>query len=119
MKRRPVGVPVAEDFEFDEVALPKLEDGEILVRHSHIGLQPAARIRMSERTSYAPPSPLGGVPYAQTIGRVVESKDPRFSVGDWVGNDGGWQTYSVSRGQAVLKLDERIRPVSYALGCLG
>ncbi len=41
------------------------------------------------------PQPLGQVMQGGTAGEVVESKHPKFAVGDKVVGFGGWQEYSV------------------------
>jgi NADPH-dependent curcumin reductase len=117
--RRPQGMPVADDFRLEEAPVPEPGDGQFVVRHLFLGMQPAARIRMSELPSYEPPTPIGGVPYAQTVGVVVASRHPGFAPGDHVASDGGWQTQSLSDGARAVRLDDRIRPLSAALGCLG
>src|SRR6202034_588317 len=58
--RRPDGRVRLTDFSINEEPVSDPGDGEVLVRNAYIGLQPAARIRMSEGDSYAPPTALGG-----------------------------------------------------------
>lgn len=116
---RPNGVPGPEHFELVEEAVPALALGEVLVAHDWIGLQPAARIRMSARDSYAAPTPLGDVPYAQTVGRIIMSRNPAFAEGMLVSHDGGWQTHSVADGTTLLPLDPNVTPSSLWLGALG
>ena len=63
-----------------------------------------------------------------TFCRVVESKNPKFTVGDVVVNFEGWQTHSISDGTqkggfdfgGVQKVDTYPSiPASTALGVLG
>jgi NADPH-dependent curcumin reductase CurA len=75
---------------------------------------------MSSLPGYAPSSPLGSVPTAPVIAEVIASRHAGFEVGQMVvAADGGWQTCSISDGTGVEILDERTRPETYALGCLG
>jgi len=119
LTRRPQGLPSAGDFALDEQPVPAPADRQFVLRHLYLGMQPAARIRMSEARSYAEPTPIGGVPYAQTVGIVTESRHPGFAPGDHVSSDGGWQTHSICDDTRGIRLDARIRPLSAALGCLG
>lgn len=119
MKRRPSNKPVPDDFALEDAALPELRPGEFSVRHDYIDLQPATRIRMSNLPSYAEQVPIGGVPPARTVGRVIASRNPAFAAGDVVVSDGGWQTASISDGTGAEVLDRRIRTPRQALGCLG
>ncbi len=53
------------------------------------------------------------------VARVVESKNPKFNVGDVVDIYMGWQEYAISDGKGMRKLDPTLAPVSTALGVLG
>ena len=118
--RRPEGMPVDADFDIEDAPIPRPADGEILLRHRHIGLQPSSRIRMSQLPGYAPPSPLRSVPTGPVVAEVIETKNNAFAKGDIVvAAEGGWQSYSLSDGSGVEKLDERTFCETHALGCLG
>jgi NADPH-dependent curcumin reductase CurA len=120
LKSRPRGVPATADFELREAPVPTVGAGEFLVAHSHLGLAPAARIRMSEGRSYADPTPLGCVVYGQAAGRVVASRHEHFAVGDVVVvSDGGWQEYSISTGATATKVTAPDIPLTVWLGALG
>ena len=55
LARRPVGMVSEADFEFREVPLPEVGDGEYLVRNLYISFDPAMRAWMEDRPSYIPP----------------------------------------------------------------
>ena len=94
LKRRPMGMPVPEDFELITEALPDISNGEILVRNHYISLDPAQRGWMDDTPSYMPPIVLGDSVRATTVGRVVESKNPNFEAGQWVLGLNGIEEYS-------------------------
>src|SRR3954471_1081544 len=81
---RPVGMVKASDFAYEELDVPPLGDGEVLVKVQYLSLDPAMRGWMNEGKSYIRPVGLGEVMRALGIGRVVESLHPRFAVGDHV-----------------------------------
>jgi NADPH-dependent curcumin reductase CurA len=54
-----------------------------------------------------------------TVSEVVASNNPRFAPGDIVAGFDGWQSYAVSDGKGLRKLDPSQAPPSYALGVLG
>ena len=54
-----------------------------------------------------------------TVGEIVSSRNPEYSVGDIVLGNGGWQEYALSDGAGLRKLDRKAAPVSTALGVLG
>jgi NADPH-dependent curcumin reductase CurA len=102
--------------------LPTLQDGEVLVRHHYLSLDPYMRGRMNDGKSYAQPQPLNAVMIGGTVGEVVESRHTAYKAGDKVVGYGGWQQYSVvSGGQpgALRKVDTARVPLSAYLGCVG
>ncbi len=74
---------------------PALQDGQVLVRHHYLSLDPYMRGRMNDAKSYAQPQPLGQAMGGGTVGEVVESKNAKYQPGDKVVGMGGWQEYSV------------------------
>src|SRR3954465_8834505 len=92
---RPLGEPRAENFRLVETPVPALADGEVLVRHHYLSLDPYMRGRMSDAKSYAAPQPLDEVMIGGTAGEVVESRNAAFQPGDRVVGMGGWQEYAV------------------------
>jgi NADPH-dependent curcumin reductase CurA len=123
LKSRPDGLPVPDNFEIETVNLPTVREGEILVKNEYLGLAPSSRIRMSEiksDASYAEPTPIGGVIYGQSLGRIVQSRNPRYKEGERVVlTAGGWQEMSVSDGSLTTRIDETKAGATQWLGALG
>jgi NADPH-dependent curcumin reductase len=119
---RPMGEPTADNFRLVEQALPALQDGQVLVKHHYLSLDPYMRGRMNEGKSYAAPQPLDAVMIGGTVGEVVESRNPHFQPGDPVVGMGGWQEYAVvdatQRG-VRQKVDTAHIPLSAYLGAVG
>jgi len=107
---RPQGEATVDNFQLVVTETPPLQEGQVLVRHHYLSLDPYMRGRMNAGKSYAPPQPLGEVMIGATVGEVVESRHPDYAVGDQVVGMGGWQEYSVvdARQPGVLrKVDTR------------
>ncbi|TCS38768.1 NADP-dependent oxidoreductase [Reinekea marinisedimentorum] len=104
---RPGSNPIGPDlFEVVSKEIPQAGAGEILIRQTHMSLDPAMIGWMSPDTeSYIPPVELGAVMRSSGLGEVVESNHPDFSVGDRVMGMFGWQEYALSNGQGVNKID--------------
>jgi NADPH-dependent curcumin reductase CurA len=122
LDNRPEGEAVASNFKLVSIETPALKDNEVLVRHHYMSLDPYMRGRMNDAKSYAQPQPLGQVMQGGTAGEVVESRHPRYAVGDKVVGFGGWQEYSVvdaSQPGALRKVDTTHVPLSYYLGAVG
>jgi hypothetical protein len=94
-------------------------EGEVLVRNQWLSLDPYMRGRMSDAKSYVPPVAIDAVMVGQTVGEVIESRDPRVAAGDTVLTQLGWQTHGVTRASDVVRIDARRAPASYYLGVLG
>lgn len=119
LKSRPTGAPVAENFQIEEVEIPTVQDGHIKLKTLFLSLDPYMRGRMSDAPSYAEPVQVGSVMCGGTVSRVEESKHPKFQAGDLVLSYSGWQSYEVSDGKGITKLDPSMSHPSMALGVLG
>jgi NADPH-dependent curcumin reductase CurA len=122
LDNRPQGDAVATNFKLVTTDTPPLQDGQVLVRHHFLSLDPYMRGRMNDSKSYAQPQALGQVMGGGTAGEVVESRSPKYQVGDRVVGMGGWQEYSVVQGDqpgAMRKVDTRHVPLSHYLGAVG
>src|SRR3954469_6855131 len=122
LDNRPQGEATAGNFRLVESETPPLKDGEVLVRHHFLSLDPYMRGRMNEGKSYAAPQPVGQVMQGGTVGEVVESKSPKYKAGDKVQGMGGWQEYSVVNAEqpgALRKVDTTHVPISHYLGAVG
>ena len=122
LDNRPEGDAIASNFKLVSSETPALTDNQVLVRHHFMSLDPYMRGRMNDSKSYAASQGLGEVMIGGTVGEVVESKHPKFAVGDQVVGMGGWQQYSVvdaAQPGALRKVDTKHVPLSYYLGAVG
>jgi hypothetical protein len=122
LDNRPVGEAVASNFKLVTAETPALQDGQVLVRHHFLSLDPYMRGRMNDSKSYAVPQALGQAMGGGTVGEVVESKNDKYAVGDKVVGMGGWQQYSVVDANvlgALRKVDTTHVPLSAYLGAVG
>jgi NADPH-dependent curcumin reductase len=119
---RPAGEASVDNFRLVETPLPPLADGQVLVRHHVLSLDPYMRGRMNDTKSYAAPQPLNEVMIGGTAGEVVESKHDAFKPGDAVVGMGGWQEYAVvdaGKPGLLRKVDTTHIPLSAYLGAVG
>lgn len=122
LDNRPEGEAQLSNFKLVSSETPALQEGQVLVRHHYLSLDPYMRGRMNDAKSYAACQPLGEVFQGGTVGEVVESRNPRYAVGDQVVGFGGWQEYSVvdaSKPGVLKKVDTTHVPLSYYLGAVG
>ncbi|MBC1224741.1 NADP-dependent oxidoreductase [Nostoc sp. UCD121] len=119
LKSRPVGEPKESDFALVETPTPEPGEAEILSRTIYLSLDPYMRGRISASESYAASVELNSAIVGGTVSQVIKSNHPQFQVGDFVLSNNGWQTYAVSKGETLRKLDPTQAPLSYSLGVLG
>ena len=122
LDNRPQGEATTSNFRLVSVQTPELGEGQVLVRHHYLSLDPYMRGRMNDGKSYAQPQPLGEVMIGGTVGEVQQSRHPRFQPGDAVVGMGGWQEYSVvdaDQPGLLRKVDTTHVPLSYYLGAVG
>lgn len=106
LTKRPDGNPIGPHmFEVVKKDIPTAGPGQILIKQTHMSLDPAMLGWMSPDTeSYIPPVELGTVMRSSGLGEVVESNHPDFNVGDKVMGMTGWAQYILSNGQGFNKV---------------
>lgn len=122
LDNRPEGEPSASNFKLVTAQTPELQEGQVLVKNHYLSLDPYMRGRMNDGKNYAQPQPLNEVMIGGTVGVVVESKHPKFSVGQTVQCMGGWQEYSVisaTQPGALKHVQAENFSISHFLGAVG
>lgn len=119
LKKRPIGFPDEDTWELSEEILPSLNEGEILIENNYISLDPAMRGWMNETRSYIEPVKIGDVMRAGSIGKVIESNNPKFSEGDVVSGGSGVQQYSINDGKGFFKIYPGKLDLPVFIGTLG
>ena len=119
LKRRPVGLPSAADFELASVSIPALGAGEVLVRNLYMSVDPYMRGRMLDQPSYVQPFQVGEPLDGGCVGEVVQSNGGTLQVGEHVLGRKGWREYYVSDGTDLTRIDTNLAPPQAYLGALG
>lgn len=127
--RRPEHASV-NDFTLRYVELPGLNDGQVLIENLYMSVDPYMRRSMEDDGKDLDPWPINGALDGPCVGRVIESRHPRYSVGDIVESMSGWQQHFISNAEdfvpylsandAIVKRDinNDADPMDY-LGLLG
>jgi NADPH-dependent curcumin reductase CurA len=112
--RRPNGMPTRADFALVEAPIGDAGEGEIRVDAVLMSVDPYMRPRLDADQALDAPLLGGG------IGRVVQSKNPKFKEGDLVRHGAGFRESFVSdgRGVSVLHADPEL-PLTVYLHALG
>jgi len=119
LNERPVGEVNENTWKIVTTEIPTISEGEILIKISHVSLDPAMRGWLNDAKSYIPPVQIGEVMRSGGVGEVVASNNSGFQVGDHVYGNPGVQQYTVSDGSGYLKVDPNLLPLPKYLGVLG
>jgi NADPH-dependent curcumin reductase CurA len=102
---RPDGACTLDNFRLAETQVRPPDDGEVVVRNSHISVDPYMRGRMNDAKSYAPPFQVGEVLDGGALGEVIESRSPDLDIGDVVTHNFGWREYATAKASAFRRVD--------------
>jgi NADPH-dependent curcumin reductase CurA len=121
---RPTGIPSPDNFRLEEVEVPALADGEVLLENRVFALEPAVRGMLDEGKSYVPAVAIGGRIPTMVLGRVVQSRNPKFREGDYGRALIGWEEYSVVSAEDIAFAFENVAidadiPLTAYMGALG
>ncbi|MGM0900353.1 MAG: NADP-dependent oxidoreductase [Bacillota bacterium] len=116
---RPKGMPDESNFTVIKERIPEIKEGDVLIRTIYLSVDPYMRGRMSNAISYAKPYELEEPILGGVVGRVVDSKNSRFQVGEYIEGRLDWADYNVSDGKMLRKVNPELAPVSTALHVLG
>lgn len=122
LDRHPEGQDFDAALSLQSAPLVPLNEGDVRIRADWLSMDAGTRMWMSPRTDgYQPPLPLGSPMIGLTLGRVCESRDPRFAEGALVRGFGQWADFStVTPDLAGLEIvDDSITDVRQHFGALG
>jgi len=117
--KRPDLLITPDLFETVTLDTPELKDGEMLLKQTHMSLDPAMKGWMTDdRGSYIPPVELGEIMRSSGIAEVVESKNENYAVGSRLMGMIGWTEYAVSDGTGLNPIPAEL-PAEAVLCVLG
>lgn len=113
LRAHPRGRPFQDgDFELVGAPRPVAGPGELLLRTRWLGFDPAQKGWTENIADYVAPMRLGDVMRGSGICEVVESRNPRFAVGDMVAGQPGWTEWLASEGTGWEKCHPGLPPVA-------
>ena len=118
--KRPVGWVDESCFKIEACAEPVVGPQDVLVQALYLSTDPYLRGRMNEGPSYAPGFALGQPIVSRVVGRVIESRNANFKVGDAVWGFLDWALRVVApRGEGLHRIDPALGRISLAISALG
>ncbi|HSN83308.1 MAG TPA: NADP-dependent oxidoreductase [Polyangiales bacterium] len=108
LRKRPVGVPSAEDFALAERPVGNPGPGEVLLRNLYLSIDPAIRGWMSDAKSYLPPIRIGEPIRSGTLSQIIASNADGWPEGQIVQALAAWESHSVVPAH---DLHGKVRPI--------
>lgn len=117
----PKGPMQPSDFTVEEVQRPVPAAGQFLVRALFASVDPMLRLFIDAAPfgGAMPALPIGTTIPGAAVGEVIESNHPDYAVGDRVEGRFGWQSFALSDGSGVSRVNPRLGPPENALGIAG
>lgn len=119
LESRPTGPAQESNFGMKTEEVRELNDGEFLVAIEALSMDPAIRGWMNAGTTYIKGVELGTVMRSFSAGKIVQSKNDKFNVGDYVEGLLGAQTHAISDGTGIRIIDIAKSKLTHHLGILG
>ncbi|MEM8769723.1 MAG: NADP-dependent oxidoreductase [Pseudomonadota bacterium] len=118
LARRPEGDASPDCFTVESAALQPLGEGELRVAVDYISVDAGTRT-MLRGEGFHQQVGLGETILAGGVGRIVESTDPDWPVGQAVRGGLGAQTLATVTPKVIERVDDSIAPLRAYLGVLG
>lgn len=116
---RPKGIPTLSNFRNENVKMPEIKNGEILVKVIYFSVDPYMRGRMNDIQSYIEPFQIDQPIKGAAVAKVIESKSNKFKPGEVIVGMLPWSQHYICSEKEIKKIDTSIAPSSYYLGVLG
>jgi NADPH:quinone reductase len=116
---RPNGTPTLHNFRTEEITLPEITSGEVLLEGKFFSVDPYMRGRMNEAKSYIAPFQIDQPISGGVVAEVIESKSNHFNPGDLVLGMLPWKQQCIISDKVLQKIETNAVPASYYLGILG
>jgi len=92
LRERPNGIPQAEDFGIRSADIPKIAEGQFLIRNEFLSADPAMRGWIADKSNYWPRIEVGDTMRAFSAGTVMESMHGDYRVHAGVSDHGFCRT---------------------------
>lgn len=117
----PDGAMRPSDFSVEDQRRPAVAAGQFLVRTLFISVDPMLRLFIDAAPfgGAMPAMPIGTTIPGAAVGEVIESHHPDYATGDLVEGRFGWQSFALSDGAGVIRVNPKLGRPEHALGIGG
>lgn len=119
LRHRPVGEPKRDNFGIRQIALPELQEGEVLVENRWMSVDPYMRLYLSNMSGAHAPLPEGQALIGGCCGVVIASRSREIPEGSAVVSEVcGWRDRYVDSAENVRVVDASDVPLQLHIGLL-
>lgn len=119
LSSRPGKRLAAENFAVATAMIEPPKEGYVLVRNSHLSIDPCVFCRIRGGKSHLPAFEIGAPLEGGAVGTVVESKSADFRPGDIVISNYGWREWYVASAESLRTTSRSKQSLNVYLGMLG
>jgi NADPH-dependent curcumin reductase CurA len=121
LAERPAGVPMKSTFRIQDIPVPNLQQGEVLLKALYVSVDPGMRGFMDEGTDDAAGKKfeLNKPITSRSVAQVIESMNDDFPKGTIVHGRLAWQKYQAFKTHHLEKVNPDLAPISTAVSILG
>lgn len=121
LAEHPEGVPTESTFRINDIPMPEISPGQVLLKSLYVSVDPGMRGFMDKGDSDAAGQKftLGKPITSRSVAQVIESKNDLFPKGTIVHGRLAWQEYQAFKTEDLEKVDPGLAPISTAVSMLG
>lgn len=121
LANHPSGVPTADTFKINDIDMPILKKGEVLLKSIYVSVDPGMRGFMDKGNNDAAGNKfeLNKPITSRTVAQIIDSDHDDFEIGDIVHGRFAWQKHQSASVNDIEKVDPNLAPISTAVSMLG
>lgn len=121
LAEHPEGVPTETTFHINEISMPDLEEGQVLLKSLYVSVDPGMRGFMDkgEDDAAGHKFEIDKPITSRSVAQVIESNQDDFPKGTIVQGRLAWQKFQVFKTEDLEKVDPDLAPVSTSVSILG
>ena len=119
LSKYPSGIAKKENFSVIKEDINNISENDFLIKTKFLGLDAALRLLIRDSDEFLFRVKENDILHGNIVGEVIESNNSDFQIGDYVVGSLGIQTYAISDGVSIEKVDTNFAPPEYWLGGMG
>ncbi|MDT7827541.1 NADP-dependent oxidoreductase [Pricia sp. S334] len=121
LSEHPSGVPDENTFGFNDIKIPEIQEGGVLLKSLYVSIDPGMRGFMDKGNDDAAGNKfeIDKPIISRTVAQVVKSRNKDFERGCIIHGRLAWQKYQSAEADGLEKVNPDLAPISTAVSMLG